>query len=587
MVQAIQLSMLTTNADSALRLDGALSDSAAEAGAEPSGLGFGELLNGITQPATNSQSAAKLRHVPAGISVLNGVSQALLAAANVKDNAASTESADTTDNADTTDSAADSDKDSLLTSSLLGQIALKDKLPEPGSDTDAAIGTDTDAVEEDAVTVLPGNNQPEADATKAVKTTAQLGQSANETTDIAADLLVKANSQTAGEAAPVKVTDKTAASAGEKGEAQPVAELSGTAKTNASLDDIGLTAETGSDSYIRGNNNHDGAKAVIETAVKADDSNIEADDSSIKAGLVTQPAVPSDTKKAGADNPSQIAANTATATGAADSSKTDADTAAPTNKPPLTATADKTDNQAGGKAGSEQNAPKHDTQNASQQSSWQQSSSQQGSRQNNNSQQPADGSVPDSSLATTKVAVDTSATVRSDTAFGNALQLAEQRQQASPAQALARPLAEQLKQSLNLLQQDAAGQLRERVTLMVRQNIQIAEIRLDPAGLGQMQIKIDMQQDQASVQFIVQQSQAKELLEQQLPRLREMLQQQGIQLTEGQVQQQSQQERQLAQRDSNNSGRNGKHTADDNQDGLAETVQLKVKTSDRLVDYYA
>jgi len=579
MVQAIQLSMLTTNADSALRLDGALSDSAAEAGAEPSGLGFGEVLNGITQPATNSQSAAKLRHVPAGISVLSGVSQALLAAANVKGNAASTE------NADTTDSAADSDKDSLLTSSLLGQIALKDKLPETGSDTDAAIGTDTDAVEEGPATVLPGNNQPEADATKAVKTTEQLGQSANETTDIAADLLVKANSQTAGEATPLKVTDKTAASAGEKGEAQPVAELSGTAKTNASLDDIGLTAETGSDSYIRGNNNHDGAKAVIETAVKADDSNMKADDNSTKSASVTQ----ADTKTAGADNPSQIAANTATATGAADSSKTDADTAAPTNKPPLTATADKTDNQAGGKAGSEQNAPKHDTQNASQQSSWQQSSSQQGSRQNNNSQQPADGSVavPDSSLATTKVAVDTSATVRSDTAFGTALQLAEQRQQASPAQALARPLAEQLKQSLNLLQQDAAGQLRERVTLMVRQNIQIAEIRLDPAGLGQMQIKIDMQQDQASVQFIVQQSQAKELLEQQLPRLREMLQQQGIQLTEGQVQQQSQQERQLAQRDSNNSGRNGKHTADDSQDGLAETVQLKVKTSDRLVDYYA
>lgn len=606
MVQAIQLSMLTTNADSALRLDGALSDSAAEAGAEPSGLGFGELLNGITQTATNSQSAAKLRHVPAGISVLNGVSQALLAAANAKGNAASTENAANIDSAESTDSAAGSDKDSLLTSSLLGQIALKDKLPETGSDTDAAIGTDTDAAEEGPVTVLPGNvllgnNQPEADATKAVKTTEQLGQSANETTDIAADLLVKANSQTAGEAAPGKVTDKTEASAGGKGEAQPVAELSGTAKTDASLDDIGSIAEAGSDSHIRGNNNHDGAKAVIETAVKADDSNIrtydnniEADNSSIKVGFVTQPAVQVDTKTAAADTPAQMAALSATATGGADSNKTDADTAETTNKQPLTATVDKTEQQAAGKAGSEQNASKHDAsqQNTSKhdtQNGSQQSSSQQGSRQNNNSQQPADGSVavPDSSVATAKVASDTSATVRSDTAFGNALQVAEQRQQASPAQALARPLAEQLKQSLNLLQQDAAGQLRERVTLMVRQNIQIAEIRLDPAGLGQMQIKIDMQQDQASVQFIVQQSQAKELLEQQLPRLREMLQQQGIQLTEGQVQQQSQQERQLAQRDSNNSGRNGKHTADDSQDGVAETVQLNVKTSDRLVDYYA
>ncbi|SEH99560.1 Flagellar hook-length control protein FliK [Rheinheimera pacifica] len=589
MVQAIQLSMLTTSADSALRLDGALSDSAAEAGAELSGLGFGELLNGITQPATNGQSAAKLRHVPAGISVLNGVSQALLAAADAKGNAASTGNADT-DSADNTDSAAGLDKDSLLTSSLLGQIALKDKLPETGSDTDAAIGTDTGAVAEDPATVLPGNvlsgnNQPEADAAKAVKTTEQLGQSANETTDIAADLLVKANSQTAGEAAPGKVTDKTEASAGGKGEAQPVAELSGAAKGTASLNESGLATEAGSDNQTRGSNNHDGAKAVTETAVKADDSTIKTDNNSTKSASVTQ----ADTKPAAADTPAQMTAHTAPATGTADNSKTDADTDATTIKQPLTATADKTDNQAGGKAGSDQNASKHDAQNGSQQSSSQQSSSQQNSRQNNNSQQSADGSVavPDSSIATAKVASDTSAAARSDTAFGNALHLAEQRQQASPAQTLARPLAEQLKQSLNLLQQDAAGQLRERVSLMVRQNIQIAEIRLDPAGLGQMQIKIDMQQDQASVQFIVQQSQAKELLEQQLPRLREMLQQQGIQLTEGQVQQQSQQERQLAQRDSNHSGRNGKHTADDNQDGVAETVQLNVKTSDRLVDYYA
>lgn len=153
-------------------------------------------------------------------------------------------------------------------------------------------------------------------------------------------------------------------------------------------------------------------------------------------------------------------------------------------------------------------------------------------------------------------------------------------------------VAEQLKQRLNLQHQDAAGQLRERVNLMLRQNIQVAEIRLDPVGLGQMQIKVDMQQDQAQVQFVVQQPQAKELLEQQMPRLREMLQQQGITLSEGNVQQQSQsqqQERQLAQQDSDGRSQNRQQAANADEHGTEQgsTVQLKVPVSDRMVDYYA
>src|SRR5690606_2804751 len=148
---------------------------------------------------------------------------------------------------------------------------------------------------------------------------------------------------------------------------------------------------------------------------------------------------------------------------------------------------------------------------------------------------------------------------------------------------------EQIKQNLNMLHQDAPEQLRERVNLMLRQNIQIAEIRLDPAGLGKMQIKIDIQQDQASVQFVVQQSQAKEALEQHMPRLREMLQQQGIALNDSNVQQQTQQqqERQFEQRDNNSTTtQHGDDSAGDiNQPDAV--VQVATSISDRLVDYYA
>ena len=136
------------------------------------------------------------------------------------------------------------------------------------------------------------------------------------------------------------------------------------------------------------------------------------------------------------------------------------------------------------------------------------------------------------------------------------------------------------------LQQDAAGQLRERVQIMVRQNIQVADIRLDPAELGQMQIRVNLQQEQASVQFIVQQAHAKELLEQQMPRLRELLQQQGIQLGEGQVQQQSRQDRQSADSGSQQGQGQGSALFDDI-DGPVQERSVEVQHSERIVDYYA
>lgn len=177
------------------------------------------------------------------------------------------------------------------------------------------------------------------------------------------------------------------------------------------------------------------------------------------------------------------------------------------------------------------------------------------------------------------------AVARNDSnAFNSLIEAAQQRQQVKETPAAS--VQEQLKQSLNLLQQDAAGQMRERVSLMLRQNIQVAEIRLDPAELGQMQIKINMQQEQASVQFIVQQSHAKELLEQQLPRLRDMLQQQGIQLAEGQVQQQQQQTGQhTAQQRATQHGQTLSGEADGSD--MPQPTTVNVKVNDRLVDYYA
>ncbi|MCL1093764.1 flagellar hook-length control protein FliK [Shewanella kaireitica] len=79
--------------------------------------------------------------------------------------------------------------------------------------------------------------------------------------------------------------------------------------------------------------------------------------------------------------------------------------------------------------------------------------------------------------------------------------------------------------------------MKQQLMTMVSQGVQHAEIRLDPAELGSMMVRIQVQGDTTQVQFQVSQHQTRDLVEQAMPRLREMLAEQGMQLTDGQVSQ--------------------------------------------------
>ncbi|WP_127021533.1 flagellar hook-length control protein FliK [Rheinheimera mangrovi] len=145
---------------------------------------------------------------------------------------------------------------------------------------------------------------------------------------------------------------------------------------------------------------------------------------------------------------------------------------------------------------------------------------------------------------------------------------------------------DQLGQKLNLIQPEASNQLKEKMLMMVKDKVHTAEIRLDPSELGSMQIKINLQQDQMSVQFTVQQGNAKELMEQQMPKLKELLQQQGIELSQGSVQQQNQSS--AGQEGGRRAaGGNSTVTALNASDETVDPVLLPTKNSDRVVDYYA
>lgn len=80
-----------------------------------------------------------------------------------------------------------------------------------------------------------------------------------------------------------------------------------------------------------------------------------------------------------------------------------------------------------------------------------------------------------------------------------------------------------------------------RISLMVNQNVSSARIHLNPPELGPIEVKVNVNNDQASVQFTSPSAQVREALEQSVPRLREMLEAAGFSLADSGVSDQGQQ----------------------------------------------
>jgi flagellar hook-length control protein FliK len=81
--------------------------------------------------------------------------------------------------------------------------------------------------------------------------------------------------------------------------------------------------------------------------------------------------------------------------------------------------------------------------------------------------------------------------------------------------------------------------LGDRVVWLANNKIQSAEIQVNPPDLGPIEVRIQVNNDQASVSFGAAQPATREALESALPRLREMLSQQGLNLADANVSQHS------------------------------------------------
>ncbi|MFP4182286.1 MAG: flagellar hook-length control protein FliK [Thiohalospira sp.] len=131
--------------------------------------------------------------------------------------------------------------------------------------------------------------------------------------------------------------------------------------------------------------------------------------------------------------------------------------------------------------------------------------------------------------------------------------------------------------------------LGERVVFMARNGIQSANVRLHPQNLGPLDIRVSVQNDQASVNFNVQNATTREAVEQALPRLRELFEQQGMDLVDVDV---SDQDQQFAEERHSHPGGGeqqapGEAGADGGDEGTAISVTPDEVAARGGVDYYA
>ncbi|TRO20813.1 flagellar hook-length control protein FliK [Ectopseudomonas mendocina] len=131
----------------------------------------------------------------------------------------------------------------------------------------------------------------------------------------------------------------------------------------------------------------------------------------------------------------------------------------------------------------------------------------------------------------------------------------------------------------------------DRVMWLSSQNLKSAEIQLDPAELGRLEVRVNLSQDQAQVTFASPNAGVREALEGQMHRLRELFAQQGMNLADANVSDQSLNRGWQGQGEGGRGGSGSRDdllASDELQPGVHQEVRSERLTSGRgLVDYYA
>ena len=142
-------------------------------------------------------------------------------------------------------------------------------------------------------------------------------------------------------------------------------------------------------------------------------------------------------------------------------------------------------------------------------------------------------------------------------------------------------------ETIAIYRKDFADAVKDKVMVMINQKIQQVEIQLDPPEMGNIHVRVNLQNEQAAVQFVVQNQQAKEALEQSMGKLRDMLAESGVDVGEANIEQREANEQNGNGFDTqSNKGQNA-GSAEDNISENDNAMVNMLKASSTGIDYYA
>ncbi|SQC90768.1 Flagellar hook-length control protein [Cedecea neteri] len=133
-------------------------------------------------------------------------------------------------------------------------------------------------------------------------------------------------------------------------------------------------------------------------------------------------------------------------------------------------------------------------------------------------------------------------------------------------------------------------QISQHVTLFTRQGQHSAELRLHPEDLGQVQISLKLEDNQAQLQMMSPHSHVRAALEAALPSLRTALAESGIQLGQSNISSESFAQQQSGQQQQQQSARSGERFSLSGNDAeplpVADSLQ-RLASSNGAVDIFA
>ncbi|MBN8506710.1 MAG: flagellar hook-length control protein FliK [Burkholderiales bacterium] len=137
-----------------------------------------------------------------------------------------------------------------------------------------------------------------------------------------------------------------------------------------------------------------------------------------------------------------------------------------------------------------------------------------------------------------------------------------------------------------------ADELGTQVAMWTRQGVQQAELRLNPAEMGPVQVRIQLQGDQAQVQFVAEAAATRDALQAALPELSQALAAEGLQLAGADVQaghQEARKSRTSGDGEAHHAGASGRGSGFDGEEteGSSGVRPPSARSSRGLLDLYA